>query len=135
VVTKYPDILKRFQEHLPPSEEERAASNKDYPHKLEDITLKILTSKLKAIQMKYRQAVDSGKKSGHGRVVLCYFELCQKIWGGSPAGWRVWSFMETMMRDLTAAVIMLMMSNLFVREQLQKKLMLLTSNMLEMMIV
>lgn len=35
--------------------------------------------------MKYRQAVDSGPKSGHGRVVLLYFELCEQIWGGSPA--------------------------------------------------
>ena len=31
------------------------------------------------------QAIDSGRKSGHGRVVLLYFELCQSIWGGSPA--------------------------------------------------
>ena len=29
--------------------------------------------------------MDSGKKSGDGRVVFCYFELCNKIWGGSPA--------------------------------------------------
>ncbi|XP_030611184.1 uncharacterized protein LOC115798476 [Archocentrus centrarchus] len=35
--------------------------------------------------MKYRQAVDSGCRSGHGRVVLLVFELCEQIWGGSPA--------------------------------------------------
>ena len=44
-----------------------------------------MTSKLKAISLNYRQAVDSGKRSGHGRVVLLYFELCEKVWGGSPA--------------------------------------------------
>lgn len=43
------------------------------------------STKLKAIRLKYRHAVDSGKKSAHGRVVLLYFELCEQIWGGSLA--------------------------------------------------
>ena len=29
--------------------------------------------------------MDSKKRSGHGRVIYCYFELCEKIWAGSPA--------------------------------------------------
>lgn len=29
--------------------------------------------------------MDSGRKSGHGRVIYCYYDLCEKIWGGSPA--------------------------------------------------
>lgn len=37
------------------------------------------------IAKKFREAVDSGRKSGHGRVVLLYFDLCKGIWGGSPA--------------------------------------------------
>ncbi|ROL49018.1 hypothetical protein DPX16_16633 [Anabarilius grahami] len=44
-----------------------------------------VTTKLKAIRTRYRQAVDSGRKSGHGRVVLLFFELCESIWGGSLA--------------------------------------------------
>ncbi len=44
----------------------------------------MLTSKLKAIRIKYLQAVDSGRRSGHGRVVMIYFELFESIWGGSP---------------------------------------------------
>ena len=32
----------------------------------------------------YRQLIW-GKRSGHGRVVYLYFELCEKLWGGSPA--------------------------------------------------
>ena len=40
---------------------------------------------MKNIRQKYRQAVDSGRKSGHGRVVMLYFEICQSIWGASPA--------------------------------------------------
>ena len=31
------------------------------------------------------QAVDSERRSGHGRVVYMYYELCEKLWGGSPA--------------------------------------------------
>ena len=37
------------------------------------------------IRIKFRAAVDSGRKSGHGRVVLLYFDKCEDIWGGSPA--------------------------------------------------
>ena len=41
--------------------------------------------------------MDSGRSSGHGRVVLSYFELCEKVWGGSLTteqlynnlGWKV----------------------------------------------
>ena len=33
----------------------------------------------------FLQAVDSNKKSGHGRAVLCFYHLCEEIWGGSPA--------------------------------------------------
>lgn len=44
-----------------------------------------MTSKLKHIRQKFRQAVDSGRRSGHGRVVLLYFEQCELVWGGSPA--------------------------------------------------
>lgn len=44
-----------------------------------------VTTKLKSIRIRYRQAVDCGRKSGHGRVVLLFFELCESVWGGSPA--------------------------------------------------
>ena len=58
---------------------------KDYPHTKVDMTKKVLTAKLKAVRGKYQEAVDSGRRSGHGRVVLLYYELCERIWGGSPA--------------------------------------------------
>lgn len=44
-----------------------------------------VTTKLKAIRQKYRKAVNEGKRSGHGRVVAVYYEMCEAIWGGSPA--------------------------------------------------
>ena len=33
----------------------------------------------------FRKAVDSGKKSGGGRVVFVMYDKCHEIWGGSPA--------------------------------------------------
>ena len=38
-----------------------------------------------AIHLKYRQAFDLGKRSGHGKDIMCYFYLCNRIWGGLPA--------------------------------------------------
>ena len=74
-----------MQAELPSTEEAARNSPKDYPHTKEQVTKQILSTKLKAIRLKYRQAVDSGRKSGHGRVVLLYYELCERVWGGSPA--------------------------------------------------
>ena len=50
---------------------------------------------MKSIRIKYRHAVDTGRRSGHGRVVLLYFELCEAIWGDSPATTTIPSGIET----------------------------------------
>ena len=82
VKSKHSDILQEFLAAIP----ENADNNVQYfPHKKEQITKQIVISKPKAIRVKFRQAVDSGKRSGHGRVVLLYYELCEQVWGGSPA--------------------------------------------------
>ena len=78
---KYDDILTLLYQELPDTLE-KARENwlKDYAHTREEITKKVLTSaKLKAIHIKFREAVDSDQRSGHGRVVLLYYELCEKI--------------------------------------------------------
>ena len=84
VQSKYSDILDLFRNQYP-TNTDAAAMGKDYSHNSDEVTKAALTSKRKAIRAKFRQAIDSGRKSGHGRVVLLYFELCQEIWGGSPA--------------------------------------------------
>lgn len=93
--SKYTGILELYREHYPSSQEESAEIEKEYPHKKEEITKAILTSKLKNIRLKFRQAIDSGKRSGHGRVVLLYFEICESIWGGSQATSTILSGIET----------------------------------------
>ena len=82
VRSKYSDIWEQLKRELPSDSEEARETGKDFPHKTEDITKQAVTTKLKAVRLTYRQAVDSGRKSGHGRVVLLYFEWCERIWGG-----------------------------------------------------
>ncbi|KAL2095637.1 hypothetical protein ACEWY4_007785 [Coilia grayii] len=91
-VTKYGDILRRFVSEYPFS---TVREDKDFPHKEEEITKSALTTKLKAIRIKYRQAVDAGKRSGHGRVVLLFFDACERMWGGSPASQQLNDSVET----------------------------------------
>ena len=83
-VEKYGEILEVYSAQYP-SPEDAAAIGKDFPHKKNGLTKSVLTSKLKAIRSKYRQAVDNGRRSGHGRVVMIFYEHCSEIWGGSPA--------------------------------------------------
>ena len=73
------DILDMFQAEYPNSKNV-AALGKEYPQKPEDIAKATLSTKLKAVRKKFRQAVNLGRKSGHGRVVLLYYKLGQEIW-------------------------------------------------------
>ncbi|XP_033991287.1 uncharacterized protein LOC117486824 [Trematomus bernacchii] len=77
---KYIEIGDLFQAQYP-----RTPTEKDFPHEKNSITQGQLTAKLKQVRIKYRQAVDLGRRSGQGRVVYMFFELCEQIWGGSPA--------------------------------------------------
>ena len=61
---------------------------KNFSHKKEEIKLQHNTAKLKVVRVKYRQAVDSGQCSDHGRVNcddVLYYKLCEALWGGSPS--------------------------------------------------
>ncbi len=95
VKNKYGNILVLMQAELPCTIEDARRINKDYTHTRGDITKQIITTKLKAVRSKFRQAVDSGRRSGHGRVVLLYFELCKSIWGVSPATEKIEGGIET----------------------------------------
>ena len=35
--------------------------------------------------MKFRKAVDAGRRNGGGRVVSTSYDLCENVWGGSPS--------------------------------------------------
>ena len=81
---------------------EKKSIGKDFPHKNEEMTKVIITTKLKAIWSKFWAAVDSSRKSEHGRVVLLYVESCEAIWGGSPATSTICAGIES--TDITIEV-------------------------------
>ena len=60
-VDKYGKIREAYSAHYP-SPEDAAAISKDFPHKKDELTKSVLTSKLKVIRSKYRQAVDNGRR-------------------------------------------------------------------------
>ena len=99
VRSKYSNIWKQPKGQLPSDSEEAREMGKDLPHKKEEITKQAMTTKLKTVRLKYRQVVDSGWKSGHGRVVLLYFKWCERIWGGSPATKQISNGVETVDLD------------------------------------
>lgn len=91
--SKYQDILKIYVDRVP-SPEACAESGRSFPHGKE-ISKETITTKLKSIRLKYREAIDDGRRSGHGRVVLLFYELCERIWGGSPATEQIHSGLES----------------------------------------
>ena len=45
--------------------------------------------------------MNSGKRSGHRRVVYLHYDLCEQIWGGSPATEQMETGLKSV--DLTAS--------------------------------
>lgn len=87
-----PTFARLFKKLYPTTE---AARGKEFPHSKEVISKTHVASKLKAILWRYGQVMDSGQRSGHGRVVLIYLELCEQIWGGLPATNAIKAELET----------------------------------------
>ncbi|XP_056281077.1 uncharacterized protein LOC130200650 [Pseudoliparis swirei] len=90
-------MLALFLEQYP------SETSEEYPHVKEEITRAHLTTKMKAVRGMYRNAVDTGRRSGHGRVVLLYSELCEQVWDGSPATTTIQSGIETNELDSSVA--------------------------------
>lgn len=44
-----------------------------------------VTAKLKNIRTGFKKAADAGRRSGGGRVVFTFYDLCINLWGGSPS--------------------------------------------------
>ena len=74
---------------------QQGESGKEYEHKPEELTKERVATKLKAVHKKYRNAVDTGRRSGQGRVIMLQFDLCEQIWGGSPATTKINNAIET----------------------------------------
>ena len=84
--SKYEKISKMFIETYPKIKDGDVLDD-EYPrsNKLEEITKERISAKLKVIRKNYKKAVDCGKRSGGGRVVMTFYDLCHDIWPGAPS--------------------------------------------------
>ena len=82
VKTKYPDIMDIFIDRYPKETDPEGFPRKE-PGK--DFTKERIVAKVKSMRQKYRTALDSGRRSGGGRIVAQFFDVFSKIWGGNPA--------------------------------------------------
>ena len=75
VKNKYEDIRQQFITACQKSKLERD---------VDLFTREKIGSKIKDLRKKYKKAVDTGRRSGGGRTVATFYDLCNKIWGGCP---------------------------------------------------
>ena len=88
VKSKYKEIFNRFIAQIPEKSDK-------FPHLKEEFTLAVVKSKLKNVRAKYQKSVQAKRKSGFGRVVLLYFDECERIWGGSSSTTSIDNGIET----------------------------------------
>ncbi|XP_057706797.1 uncharacterized protein LOC130924338 [Corythoichthys intestinalis] len=88
--SKYADITDQFLDQYP-----KQPKNKDFPHSTDAITKSQVASKVKSTRTKYRHAVTTGRRNGHGRVIMIFFDVCENIWGNSPAACPLDAGIET----------------------------------------
>ena len=76
--SKYEDVKEIFKALYPEEESE------EFPHSKnkDEFTKERLAAKIKT---SFRKAVDSGRRSGGGRVVMALYTECYEIWAGCPA--------------------------------------------------
>ena len=82
VKTKYEKITVIFHENYPTNDD---IENFPRAKEIDTLNKARITSKIKNIRSSYKKAVDAGRRSGGGRLVLTYYELCNDIWSGAPA--------------------------------------------------
>ena len=77
VRSKYQQMFENMSKEYPEDPEK-------FPNK-STITKEYITAKLKIIRAGFKKAADAGLKGCRGRVVLMFCNLCENLWGGSPA--------------------------------------------------
>ena len=71
--TKYEQIKSKFCELHPEVEDEK------FPRGNDSITKERVSAKLKSVRTHFKKAVDTGKRSGGGRIIFTFHELCERI--------------------------------------------------------
>ena len=85
VKAKYEEITEQFHLHYP--KDGSGVSSREYPNIADPtvISKERVVTKIKKIRTMFRKAVDSGRRSGGGRVIFALLKECEEIWSGSPA--------------------------------------------------
>eukprot|EP00794_Sanderia_malayensis_P019648 gene19648-21591_t len=86
IKSKYEKIRSIFVEQYP-KPDSNTNNTEDYPKfaSLDSVTKERISGKIKSLRLKYKKAVDLNKRSGGGRLVMTFYDLCCEIWGGAPA--------------------------------------------------
>ena len=85
IKNKYNEISEKFQDRYPKSS--GAVNRSEYQHcdNPNILSKERIATKLKRLKTNFRKAIDSGRKSGGGWIVLGLYDECYQIWAGSPA--------------------------------------------------
>ena len=75
IKSKYDKINEFFIERYPKESEEEFSKLSV----LDRITKERVAAKVKQLRVKYKNAVDVGKRSGGGRIIMTYYDLCMDI--------------------------------------------------------
>lgn len=76
--SKYEQIFDLMMKEYP------SANNENYQNR-DSLNKDRITANLKSIWTGFKKAADAGRKSGGGRVIFTFYDLCVNLWGGSPA--------------------------------------------------
>ena len=79
---KYDKIMETVHKNYP-----KIGGIKEFPHGecIQELHNAHITSKILKIRSDYKKAVDLGKRSDRGRIMMTFYDLCWDIWAGSPA--------------------------------------------------
>ena len=91
VRTKYTDIANSFVQKYPKGKSE------EFPHSNDEaaFTEERITAKIRKVKNNFRKALDSGRRSGGGRLVFTLYEDCSAIWSGCPSAESIAGGIET----------------------------------------
>ena len=80
VKSKYEKIRTIFVGRYPKASTEEVNENFPKAQNLLGFTKDQIASKMKTIRKSYKKAVDLGRRSGGGRVVMTFYDLCNDVW-------------------------------------------------------
>ena len=73
----------------------KQTGSEECAHSTDFFTREKIATKIKQIRAKYRKALDAGQKSGGGRIVATFYDLCSEIWSWSTVTESIQAGLET----------------------------------------